>query len=374
MVKTSHRILVIDDDADSFALFNELLESDSYIVNRAAGAEEALSHNDLDEYTAIIVDHRFVDSGTVSLLQILRKVAPEGSIMVATGQSDLDSAIATLNEGAADYILKPINPDLLRASLNRIKQLREAQRRTRQAERLAEIGQMVSAVAHESRNVLQRIQAKTELMRLDLADRPESQEDLDTIQDANASLTNMFDELRDYSAPIILDKVVVDLLRSIELAWDHLETRSARKGARLTIQSQLESDSVCCVDLMRIAQVFRNLFENALDSCVVSAEIVVTLSDAKLRGNSAVRVSLRDNGPGFGEEQRLNAFEPFYTTKNAGTGLGLAICKRIIDAHRGCIMISPTTSTGGEVVITLPVATCNSGAPRLQLADQGAVA
>ena len=52
-------------------------------------------------------------------------------------------------------------------------------------------------------------------------------------------------------------------------------------------------------------------------------------------GQPAVRVTVRDNGPGLTAEQRRNLFEPFFTTKTQGTGLGLAIARRIVESPRG---------------------------------------
>ena len=350
----SHRVLIVEDDFETRAALSDVLESDGYDVEGVCTAKEALEHDDLGQYTAIILDRRLPDGNADSLLPELRELAPNTSVIIATGHADLDSTIAALRGGAADYILKPINPDLLRASLNRLKQLREARHRAGQAERLAAIGKMVSVVAHESRNALQRILARTELMRLIAKDSPVLLENLGAIQDASWSLSSMLDELRDYSAPIVLCKDQVDLVTPIERAWESLQIRSTQRQATMRIESRSAFDLACCIDGMRIEQVFRNLFENALDSSVMPAEITVTLSAANLSGNGAIQVSIRDNGPGFTEEQRQNAFEPFFTTKNAGTGLGLAISKRIMDAHNGRIRISPATSAGGEVVLLLP--------------------
>jgi two-component system sensor kinase FixL len=68
----------------------------------------------------------------------------------------------------------------------------------------------------------------------------------------------------------------------------------------------------------------------------------------------AVRVVVRDNGPGLTREQRERLFEPFFTTKSRGTGLGMAICKRIVDAHGGRIEVGSTNGTGAEIVLILP--------------------
>ena len=79
----------------------------------------------------------------------------------------------------------------------------------------------------------------------------------------------------------------------------------------------------------------------------------VACSEASLSGRPALRVSVRDNGPGFPPEHRARLFEPFHTTKPAGTGLGMAICRRIVEAHGGTIEAGPG-GPGAEVAVTLP--------------------
>ena len=72
--------------------------------------------------------------------------------------------IAALHGGADDYLLKPFNPELLRKTLDRIIALKRAEQKAQQAERLAAIGQMMTGLAHESRNALQRSLACLEML------------------------------------------------------------------------------------------------------------------------------------------------------------------------------------------------------------------
>ena len=82
--------------------------------------------------------------------------------------------------------------------------------------------------------------------------------------------------------------------------------------------------------------------------------VVVVCRGALFGDRPALRVSVRDNGPGFNPEQRRHAFEPFRTTKAKGTGLGLAIVKRIVDEHGGTIVIDDSPD-GAEITLTLPL-------------------
>jgi signal transduction histidine kinase len=110
----------------------------------------------------------------------------------------------------------------------------------------------------------------------------------------------------------------------------------------------------CFVDRGRFTQVLRNLLENAVAACPGPVLIDIAWTRIRLRGQETLRITVRDNGPGFTAKQRQKAFEPFYTTKSEGTGLGLAISKRIVQAHDGHIHIAPQRCKGAKIEITLP--------------------
>src|SRR5262249_31868393 len=81
------------------------------------------------------------------------------------------------------------------------------------------------------------------------------------------------------------------------------------------------------------------ILENALAACRDPVQITIGCAETVLRGRPALRIVVRDNGPGLTPEQQQRIFEPFYTTKTKGTGLGMAIAKRIVEAHGGQIAV-----------------------------------
>lgn len=120
------RVLVVDDDPDTRANLRDILELDDYAVEAAGTAAEALARSDWSSYAAVILDRKLPDGMAEELLPRLRQLAPRVAILIVTGYADLQGAIAALRQGAADYILKPINADALRASLARIIERRRA--------------------------------------------------------------------------------------------------------------------------------------------------------------------------------------------------------------------------------------------------------
>src|SRR5262249_12337375 len=93
---------------------------------------------------------------------------------------------------------------------------------------------------------------------------------------------------------------------------------------------------------------------NALAACPDPVRVTVRCTAAELAGRPAVRIAVRDNGPGLNPEQQQRIFEPFYTTKTKGTGLGMAIAKRIVEGAVGGRAVGPEEGGGAEIVRALP--------------------
>jgi signal transduction histidine kinase len=230
---------------------------------------------------------------------------------------------------------------------------KQAREQLLQTERLAAIGEAMTALAHESRNALQRSQAGLDLAAKRVNDRPEVVELLGEVQAAQYWLRDMYEEVRDYAAPMNLREETVDLRHLVAQTWDHLS--QSRNGRSIELrQTGRLAEATAWVDEQAVGQVFRNLFQNAIEASPSVSRIEVDFDLDRIEHCPAVRVSVRDNGPGLDREQRARIFEPFFTTKSRGTGLGMAICKRIIDAHGGRIEVGSKNGTGAEIVLILP--------------------
>ncbi len=211
--------------------------------------------------------------------------------------------------------------------------LLDAQSRAIQAERLAAIGQTVAVLSHESRNELHSIHLGLELLLCTVTDTT-TQEVIGRIKDSQVRLQGLFEDVRQFAGTIHLEQSVVPLRDIWERAWSSLVSARRNRDALLH-QNGPGVEVNCLVDAMRLEQVFRNLFENSLAACPDPVRIELCCSMIEQSGQPFLRVSVRDNGPGFSAEAKKRAFEPFHTTKSHGTGLGIAISKRIVEAHGG---------------------------------------
>jgi signal transduction histidine kinase len=224
--------------------------------------------------------------------------------------------------------------------------------KVQQSERLAAIGQMVTGLAHESRNVLQRSHACLEALLQDIEDRPEALKQAHRIQNALDRLHILYEEVRNYAAPINLDREAVDLVRLTSTAWYNLETRWRDLSTTLAVNCSQPADAIILADRHRLDQVLTNLLQNAIDAAGPSGAICCTI--ARTPDNAYCQLTLEDNGPGISGDRLSRIFEPFFTTKTKGTGLGLAITRRIIEAHHGKIEVDRSELGGARMTISLP--------------------
>ncbi|MGB3714643.1 MAG: response regulator transcription factor [Candidatus Promineifilaceae bacterium] len=111
------RILVVDDEANIRAGLRAILTRDGHEVKDAASGEEALPILEVFPCEVAIVDIRMPGMSGVELLHVIRTRRPYVSVVLLTGHGTLETAMAAIREGAHDYLLKPAQPDAIRATV-----------------------------------------------------------------------------------------------------------------------------------------------------------------------------------------------------------------------------------------------------------------
>jgi two-component system sensor histidine kinase HydH len=245
----------------------------------------------------------------------------------------------------------PVGRVLLMADLDELGRLRAE---LAQKERLATLGSMSRGLAHELRNPLGAIKGLAlHLQRLGSLGPPD-REALDVILESVARLDSTITDFLDFAKPTSLRKARVPLgnllskLRSL-VAHDP-QARTVADELRLP-----EAELLAQADEAKLSQAFLNLYLNAIQACSSNppgrpGSIVVSLDR---HGPGLASIGFSDNGPGFQEDQLLNPFVPYFTSKASGTGLGLPLAKKIVEAHDGRLLIG-NREGGGAVVTVLP--------------------
>lgn len=228
-----------------------------------------------------------------------------------------------------------------------------AQERVVRSARLAAIGEMVTGLAHESRNALQRAQAALDMLELDLEQRPDLRILSRRAVSAITELQRLYEEVRNYAAPIQLERVEVDLVGVWQEVWG--QVRQVHRDRHITFTMQLAAEERnASIDPYRMKQVFRNILENAVAVLPEHGGTITVAGETWTEEETAwVELSIQDNGPGMNDEQQRRVFEPFYTTKTRGTGLGMAIVRRIMEAHGGTASVGDS-EYGAQILLRFP--------------------
>ena len=237
--------------------------------------------------------------------------------------------------------------------LSEVVRLRE---QVRQKDRLAAVGQMAAAVAHEIRNPLGGIEGFAALLARDiLKDDPKSML-VEKILAGTKSLNRVVSELLAFTRPMKLEFEQVDCERLIRAVL--ALTGEGGDGVAVSVQTLPASKPATLIgDAERLKQVFLNLVLNAFQSMPAGGELRIGISGeqgADGTGTPSLKITFADTGCGISEEVLPRIFEPFFTTKEKGTGLGLSVAARIVEGHGGRITATSRDGVGSTFEISLP--------------------
>ena len=239
--------------------------------------------------------------------------------------------------------------------LTRVEQLEE---RERLRDRLAALGEMAAAIAHEVKNPLAGIEVMAGLLRRRLAGQSEAQATLTDIINEAKMANAIVQEVLDFVRPIRLQVEYTAIVDAVQGAVQLADTK-ARRGAVEVSVAIPDGLPQIQADRHQLTQVFTNLLMNAYEAMSGSGHITISAGRVRLEDGAdpreAVLVQVADDGPGIAPDVAEKVFEPFFTTKPQGSGLGLAIVRKIVDAHDGRIDLRTGVGQGTTIRVTLPV-------------------
>jgi signal transduction histidine kinase len=379
------KVLVVDDHPPNRLAVEAVLEPLSVELVMASSGHEALRHLLEREFAVVLLDVQMAGMDgfeTATLIKQSKRTRHTPIIFLTAVSRDAEHVFRGYQHGAVDYLVKPFDPDALRAKVSvfvdlyvqgeRIKQqaaqlaekarLYEAERRARAEAEAAMRAreQVLAVVSHDLRGPLASIMIGASML-VDAvpatAETASLAKHAVAIHRATEQVSQLLNDLLDVSrieaGYLSLDRephVCAELLCA---AVEMFQPQADRRRLHLGVDDQAGPTPVHC-DRARLLQVLSNLVSNSLKFTPEGGRITVR---ARHEGN-VVQFSVADTGNGIAAEQLPHIFTPYWQARKAdhqGIGLGLAIAKGIVEAHGGAISVE-SSAAGTTFTFSIPIA------------------
>ncbi|BAZ66194.1 GAF sensor signal transduction histidine kinase [Fischerella sp. NIES-4106] len=237
----------------------------------------------------------------------------------------------------------------------RTAELRAAQAKLVEQERLAAIGEFAAVIVHEIRNPLTTMIMGLKYFKKTILAEP-AQERLSLALGEASRLENLLSEILLYAKPQVLHLCELDVnefIRELLISICEMPEARSRHIEFIPVSSTVK----ILGDKDKLKQVFINIVRNACEA-VSAGDVVKWKVDSSSLDN--VSINVWNGGEPIPPEVLCKLTQPFFSTKACGTGLGLAITKRIVNAHGGKLSIESDIATGTIVSVQLPAVTLGS--------------
>ncbi len=389
------RLLVVDDEESLRITTAAIFEKEGYIVDTASSGDEAIDLLGKTDYDLVLTDLHMEGGDGLSVLNQIRRHAPLTISVVLTGFASVESAIAALQEGAYDYLIKPCDIESMKHTIRRgvehrrlmlaeqkaradLQQLnrdleQRIEERTAELTRLnAELAEanrakdvFLATLSHELRTPLTPVVGWIKLLRSGTLDEKSVSQALDAIE-RNAWLqSRLIDDLLDTSriatGKLHFEPKPTDLNVVVKAAVDTVRNSAASRNIDLSM-SLHPAGLVVMGEPVRLQQIAWNLVSNAIKFTDPGGKVTVTTG---LNGNQA-HITVVDTGVGIPADFLPHVFDRFRqadgstSRRHGGLGLGLAIADALAKLHGGRLE-AHSDGEGQGAIFTLRVELASTG-------------
>lgn len=226
------------------------------------------------------------------------------------------------------------------------------EKKMRESERMAYIGQITTSLSHEIRNPLSAIKMNLQILKKNPQIMGNDQRRIDISAKEVNRLERILEEVLDFAKPLQIRTDRVEVNAVVVASLDLLDMKFAESG--MEIVTALDSNLPAIhADEEKLGQAFINILLNALEASTYGSKVEIQTMIGSGNGDE-VEIIIADEGHGISRQHASEIFKPFFTTKSSGTGLGLSNAHRIIDAHGGRIDVDNRRRTGAFFKISLP--------------------
>ena len=246
-------------------------------------------------------------------------------------------------------------------SLDDLTAIRRLEREVRTQDRLAAVGRLAAAIAHEIRNPLTSIAGSVQMLEAISSLSDEQRTLVEIVTRESERLNNIINDFLAYSRNRQYKLEKTDVLPLLEDTLTLLEHRLQAESRNIRIQRQIPvAQAFVFADGDKLKQVFWNFCENALRAMETEGTLSVGVEEV----GEEWQISFGDTGPGMTSQQTEKIFEPFQSEFEGGTGLGLAIVYQIVQAHDGKVWARSKPGQGTTFVLRLHQGACSDASAR----------
>jgi signal transduction histidine kinase len=367
------QILIVEDNAnDADLLVRELRRSEFDFDWQRVDTEPGYLAKLNPGLHLILSDYEMPQFNGFRALELLKQQpALDIPFILVSGTIGEEMAVAAMQQGAADYLLKDRIARLGSAVRRALQEVEERGERKRleaqfiEAQKMEVVGQLAAGVAHDFNNVLAVIMGYSELIVQELSPDHPLQKYAEEIRLAAKRAAGLTQQLLIFSRKQTVQAVVLDLNEVVE-SMDKMLRRLIDENVEMTVVYGKQTGQVKA-DSGYVWQVLMNLVVNARDAMPNGGKLAiqtsaVTLDKAYAQAHPGttpgdyVLLSVSDTGIGMAEEVKAHLFEAFFTTKPAGkgTGLGLVTCQTIVRQSGGHIDVSSELGQGTTFQVYFP--------------------
>lgn len=367
-------ILNVDDHEAARYSRSRILAAAGFRVHDACNGQETLALAKKHRPDLILLDVHLPDVNGIEVCRMLRQARLDSPVMILQiSASALSAAHAkeALDAGADAYLMEPVDPDVLIATVRALLRLHHAERSLLHANRQLEIvnkelqrsnqdlQQFAFAASHDLQEPLRAISIFAQLIGRELIDKltEEQKGYFERVLDGTNRMQTLIRDLLAYSQVGREDRPqgIVEVRAALDAAVSNLSQKLDATASTVEIPASLPT---VWGDFANLVSVFYNLLSNALKYRNQESALVVHVS-AEQSSPEEWTICLKDNGVGIDPKYHQQIFEPFkrlHGSEIPGTGLGLALCKRIIEAYGGRMWVDSAAGEGATFCMTFRAA------------------
>jgi two-component system, NtrC family, sensor histidine kinase PilS len=239
-------------------------------------------------------------------------------------------------------------------SFKDISKIKAMEEHLRQTDRLALMGKMAAGIAHEIRNPLASISGSIQVLMDDLKEEKTGERLLKIMAREVTRLDALVNSFLTFARPVQEYAARTDISELIQGTVELIK-KNREVPSTITWVLDIAPNLIVDISLGELSQMLWNILINAVQAVPPTGHISIEARNSR-RGSTLdwIEITIRDDGAGITEQDRIKIFDPFYTTKEQGIGLGLSIVQKIIAHHGGEIRLDPSENKGAKFILLLP--------------------